>query len=235
MSLSPVLVFHISAGTLALLSGVAAVSFRKGSNRHRLTGNVFVISIFSLSASGACLGFMKHQTLNGLQGVLTFYLVATAWRTARHRDGETGIFDWGALIVPLAVGAGLAFYGLEAANSKTGSKDGYPAAAYFIFGSVALLFAAGDVRMLVRGGVSGVQRIARHLFRMCYALFTATGSFFLGQQQVFPAALRKTNVLFIPAFLPLLLMIFWLFRVRFPNAYDGKSMPRCGDAHSLRT
>jgi uncharacterized membrane protein len=220
VSFSPVLVFHICAGTLALLSGVAAMSFHKGSHRHRLTGNVFVISMLSLSASGAYLGFMKHQTLNGLQGVLTFYLVTTAWWTARRRDGETGIFDWGARIVPLGVGAGLLIYGLEAANSLTGSEGGYPAAAYFIFGSVALLFAAGDVRMLVRGGVSGSQRIARHLFRMCYALFTATASFFLGRQ-IFPAFLRKTGILFLLAFLPLLLMIFWLFRVRFPNAYTN--------------
>lgn len=234
MSFSPVLVFHISAGSLGLLSGTAAMSFRKGSDWHRVAGNFFVIAMLCLSASGAYLGFMKHQTLNGLQGVITFYLVATAWWTARRRDGETGIFDWGALIVPLAVGVGLAFYGLEAANSQAGSKGGYPAAAYFIFGSVALLFAAGDVRMLVRGGVSGSQRIARHLFRMCYALFTATASFFLGQPQVFPAALRKTNLLFIPAFLPLLLLIFWLFRVRFANAYKGKLMPRGGDVYSVR-
>jgi len=191
--------------------------------------------MLSLAASGAYLGFMKHQILNGLMGILTFYLVATAWWTARRRDGQTGIFDWGALVVPLAVGAALAIYGLEAANSQTGSKGGYPAVAYFTFASVALLFAAGDVRMLVRGGFSGTQRIARHLRRMCFALFIAAGSFFLGQQQVFPAALRKTNVLFIPALLPLILMIFWLFRVRFTNAYKGESQPRGGDAYSLRT
>jgi hypothetical protein len=234
MSFSPVLVFHINAGTLALLSGTAAMSFRKGSQRHRVAGNVFVMAMLSLSASGAYLGFTKHQMLNGLQGVLTFYLVATAWLTARRRDGETDIFDWGALMVPLAVGAAIAIYGLEAANSQTGSEGGYPAAAYFIFGSVALLFGAGDVRMLVRGGVSGSQRIARHLFRMCYALFTATASFFLGRQ-IFPALMRKTGVLFLLSFLPLMLMIFWLFRVRFKNAYEGQSMPRGGDAYSLRT
>jgi Predicted membrane protein (DUF2306) len=236
MSFSPVLVVHVSAGTAALLSGTSAISFRKGSQRHRVSGNVFVISMLSLAASGAYLGFTKHQTLNGLQGVLTFYLVATAWWTARRRDGETSIFDFGALLVPLAVGAGLAIYGLEAANSQTGSKGGYPAAAYFIFASVALLFAAGDIRMLVRSGVSGSQRIARHLFRMCYALFTATASFFLGQPQVFPAALRKTNVLLIPAFLPLLVLIVWLFRIRFANAYQGtQSAPRGGDVYSQPT
>ena len=44
-------------------------------------------------------------------------------------------------------------------------------------GSVAVLAAAGDVRMLVRGGVFGAQRVARHLWRMCFGLFIATGSF----------------------------------------------------------
>jgi len=74
--------------------------------------------------------------------------------------------------------------------------------------------------MLVRGGVSGKQRVARHLSRMCVGLFIATGSFFLGQQQVFPAFVRKSNLLFLPGILPLILMILWLVRVRF---YSSKS------------
>src|SRR5947209_14666061 len=117
MSFSPVLIFHISAGSLGLLSGAAAMSFRKGSHRHRVAGNVFVISMLGLSASGTYLGFMKHQMLNGMMGVLTFYLVATAWWTVRRGDGEVGIFDLSALMAPLAVGVGLAIYGVEAAHS----------------------------------------------------------------------------------------------------------------------
>jgi hypothetical protein len=50
----------------------------------------------------------------------------------------------------------------------------------FFMGSVMLLAGAGDVRMLVRGGVFGAKRIARHLWRMCFGLFIAAGSFFLG-------------------------------------------------------
>ena len=235
MSFSPILLFHICAGTSGLLSGAAAISFRKGSRRHRVAGNVFVISMLSLSSSGAFLAFMKSQMNNVFGGVLTFYLVATAWVTARRRDGETGIFDWVALLVALALGAVIVTYGLEAANSQTGLKGGIPAGMYFFLGSVALLSAAGDVRMLLRGGVFGAQRIARHLWRMCYALFIASGSLFLGQQQVFPAFLRRTNVLFVPAVLPLILMIFWSIRVRFTNAYKGKSMPSKGHVYSLRT
>ena len=215
----PILVLHICAGVLGLLSGAAAMSFRKGSRGHRAAGNVFFVSMLGMSTAGAYLALMKHQMNNVFGGVLAFYLVTTAWVTGRRRDGETSIFDWGALLVALAVGTIILTYGFEVANSPTGPKDGIPAGMYFFLGSVALLSAAGDVRMLVRGGVFGVHRIARHLWRMCFSLFIATGSFFLGQQQVFPHWLRKTNVLFIPAILPLILMIYWLLRVSFTNAY----------------
>jgi hypothetical protein len=74
--------------------------------------------------------------------------------------------------------------------------------------------------MLARRGVFfGSQRIVRHLWRMCLGLFIATGSFFLGQQKVFPASLRGLKVWFVPAFLPLLLLIFWLVRVWVTKTY----------------
>jgi len=178
MPFSPALALHISAGTIALLYGAAAMLFRKGSRRHREAGWVFVISMLILGASGAYLGFAKHQALNGFMGVLTVYLAATAWATARRRDGATDVFDLLALITPLAVVTVLAIYGVEAANSPTGSIEGYPAPAYFVFGSVALVAAIGDIRMLIRGGVFGAHRIARHLWRMCFSVFIAGGSFF---------------------------------------------------------
>jgi len=151
--------------------------------------------MLSLSASGAYLALMKHQINNVFGGVLTFYMVATAWVTVRRKDkdGQTGIFDWGALLVALAVGIVIVTYGLEKAYSQTAPKDGVPAGMNFFMDSVVLLAAAGDIRMLMRGGISGAQRIARHLWRMCFGLFIASGSFFLGQQQVFPHWLRKTR------------------------------------------
>jgi hypothetical protein len=73
--------------------------------------------------------------------------------------------------------------------------------------------------MLLRRSISATQRLARHLWRMCFALFVAAASIFLARQQVFPALFRKTGVLFFLSFLPLMLLIFWLIRVRFPNTY----------------
>jgi uncharacterized membrane protein len=221
MSYSPILLLHIASGTLGMLSGFVAAFLRKGSRRHGLAGDVFVISMMSLAATGVYLAALKHQPGNILGGTLTFYLVTTAWLTARRKEAgtKTGIFDWGALLIVLAVTATEVTLGLEAAMSPTGLKYDYPPGPYFFLGSIALLATLGDVRMLVRGGIAGTQRLARHLWRMCFALFIAAASIFLARQQIFPAILQKTGVLVFLSVLPLLLMIFWLVRVRFASAY----------------
>jgi hypothetical protein len=219
MSHSPILLLHIVSGTLGMLSGFVAVFLRKGSRGHGIAGNVFVVTMLSLGATGTYLAVLKSQPGNILGGMLTFYLVATAWLTARRSDGKPGMIDWGALLVVLAVAAAQLTFGVEAAMSPTGLKYDYPPGPYFIFGLVAALAAVGDIRVLVRGGISGGQRLARHLWRMCFALFIAAASIFLARQQLFPAVMRRTGVLVVLSFLPLMLMIFWLGRVFLAKAY----------------
>jgi uncharacterized membrane protein len=233
MSFSPLLPVHISAGIVGILSGTAAMAFRKGSPRHVLAGKIFVATMLIMAACAVYLAILKHEPSNIGGGILTFYLIGTAWLTARRRGGETSIFDWAALLIPLALGVATVFSGFEPLRSHAEPKDGVPVGMHFFMGGVMLLAAAGDVRMLLRGGVSGAQRIVRHLWRMCFGLFIATGSFFLGQgAKVFPAVILQSNVLLIPAVLPLLLLIFWFCRVRFTNAYKKMSTPRAGDGYS---
>ena len=223
MQISSLLVVHISGGIVGLLSGGVAMSFRKGSRGHRVAGNVFFVAMLCLSSAGAYMAyFVKPNMGNVMGGVMTFYMVATAWATAKRKDGETGIFDWGALLVPLAVGVLLLIGGVQAAQRQVPSKNGVPIGMLFFMGSVGLLSAAGDVRMLVRGGVSGARRIVRHLWRMCFGLFIATGSFFLGQQKVFPASWRGATVWFVPALMPLVLLIYWVLRVWFTKAFKQR-------------
>ena len=219
------LLLHIFAGTLGVLSGAVAISFRKGSRLHRLTGMVFAISMLSLGASGAYMALMKSQMTNVFGGVLTFYLAATSWMTVRRRDRRPGIFDWIALLAALTVGAVIVTYGFQAAHSPRGLKAGVPAGMYFFLGSIALLAAVGDVRMLVRGGIFGTQRLVRHLWRMCFAFFIASASIFIARPHLFPVLFRKTGLLFLLGVGPLVLMFFWLVRIRWAKAYKGKSMP----------
>jgi hypothetical protein len=174
---SPILMLHIAAGTLGMVAGFFAISFRKGSRLHNLTGDVFVISMLIMSACGMYLAVTKAKIGTFLGAAFTFYLVATAWKTARCSVEETGIFDWAAVLIALSVAGANLTYGFEAAYSVTGQKYGYEPGLYFFSGPLAVLAAAGDLRMLARGGISGTQRLARHLWRVCYAWFIAAGSY----------------------------------------------------------
>ena len=224
--MSPILFIHICGGTMGLASGAAAMAFRKGSGRHALAGKVFVASMLTMAAAGTYLAALKHEPGNIYGGMFTFYLILTAWLTARRGDGITSKFDWVALLVPLVLGLIFWSSGIAKLRRPGTPIDGVPAAMNFFLGSVMLLAATGDVRMLVRGGLVGTKRIARHLWRMCFGLFIATASFFLPTgrplrllsavglgQRIFEAVLRQEVLAFL-AVLPLLCLIFWSVRVR---------------------
>jgi uncharacterized membrane protein len=221
---SPVLFFHIGTAILGLLSGVAAMSLRKGSPWHRVAGNVFTVSMLSMSASGAYLALMKTQTLNALVGCLTFYLVATAWSTARRKDRQAGIADRGALLFASSLGVILVMYGLEAANSHTGLKDGESPGGYFAFGTVALISAALDARLIVHGGLVGVHRLARHLWRMCFPMLIAIVSVVPRLHRLFPTLFGNDIVLYAPIVLMLIAIIYWLCRVLLTSAYKRNGL-----------
>ena len=235
--MSPILMVHISGGTMGLVSGAAALSFRKGSRWHVRAGKVFVVSMLAMAAGAIPLAILKHETGNVVGGVFTFYLTLTAWWTARRTDGAMNKLGWAVLLIPVVVGALNWFSGIEKLLSPGPPKDGVPAGMNLFLGSVMLMAAAGDVRVLIGGGIVGTKRVARHLWRMCFGLFIASGSFFLGGSnrplrllstvglgKYLSPAVFNTPLYLVLTILPLILLIFWLVRVRFTNAYNGKTI-----------
>jgi hypothetical protein len=235
MPYPPILLVHILAGTVGLLSGTAAILFRKGSPRHVLAGRIFVASMLTMAVGATYLAIVKHQSGNIGGGILTFYLIGTGWLTARRRDGETARFDWLLLLIPLTLGILTWTNGIKIVRSGASSQDGVPVGMTFFMGSIMLVAAAGDLRMLLHHGLFGAKRIARHLWRMCFGLFIASGSFFFGPSnrplrllsrvglgQHLPPALFSTALYMVLTLLPLILLIFWLLRVRFSSAYKRK-------------
>jgi uncharacterized membrane protein len=207
MTLLPI---HIIAGVIGLVSGAVALSARKGAKLHRMGGMIFVYAMMIVAITGTLMGALLSEMAAVIPGVLTFYLVLTSWLTIRRPVLNLHWLDLSAMLLGLTVGIASFSYGFVA--------DGQPTVLYIFFGAVALLATLGDVRVLTRG-IQGAHRIARHLWRMCFALFLASISLFIGQAQVFPEPVRNSGLLPIPVLLVLFLMFYWLVRVLFTQWY----------------
>lgn len=229
-----ILFLHIAGGTVGIISGAVALLSRKGGRLHRGAGTVFVASMLIMTAIAAGTSpFLPVPSMtNVAAGTLTFYLVATGWMAIKRDDGRVGRLEKAGLGAALGIVAASTSFILIAMNGPSGRIDNMPPEGFFMFALVGAIAAAGDLKMILRGGLSGSARIARHLWRMCVALTIASGSFFLGQQKVMPASMRGSPWLFVPVIAPLLLMVFWLIRVRLtpwsksPRFPRGKTVPQ---------
>ncbi|GAB5488790.1 MAG: hypothetical protein Pars2KO_23600 [Parasphingorhabdus sp.] len=218
---SPIVIFHIIMGTLALVGGYIAVSVRKGALLHRRAGTVFFITMIGMSVSATWLALVKERPDSIISGILAFYLVTTSWMTVRREENETGFFEVIGMLVVLGTG-GYAFATAQAAaQTIEGTIRGFPAGFYYFQGGLALLCATLDLNMILRKGLSGVPRISRHLWRMMLALVIAIGSL-VGQERIIPDTLRSPYILIPPVLITLAIMAFWIVRIRFTSWYNAK-------------
>ncbi len=203
---------HIAAGVLALLAGTVAVIARKGGPLHARAGTWFFGSMLVLGVTASILEPFRSPPGSPVGGMMVCYFVVTSWVAARRRDGATGKFEIAACAAALGMGALMIWGGLTGATTPAGPGP------VFALGGLCLLAGLGDLNAVLRRKLGPAQRISRHLWRMCFAFFIATGSFFLGQQDVFPEAVRGSPILFVLAFAPFAIMAFWLVRLRFAKA-----------------
>ena len=216
------LLVHIVAGGLALLAGFLALYTAKGATLHRRAGTVFVYAMLAMCVAGVAVtvGRGVAPSLNVPAGVLTAYLVITALTTVRPLAEGSRWLDLGLMLVALAVGLTSLGFGFEALASG-GKRNGMPAFPFLMFGVVGVLAGAGDLRVIRSGALRGASRLARHLWRMCFALFIAALSFFIGQAKVIPKPVRIPGLLALPVLAVLVAMIYWLWRVRIRRSFRG--------------
>jgi hypothetical protein len=217
------LALHIGGGLTGIVTGYGAVTVRKGEHLHRQLGKVFVVAMLIMATMGAALSVFIQQRGNIAGGVLAGYLVATAYMTVKRPEGTLGSFEKFAALVPAIVSALFLYWGAEAAQSG-GKLEGHGSPFYFSFAGIACLFALMDLRVIAKGGLSGVARISRHLWRMCFGLFFAAASFFLGQQKIMPVWMHGSPVLWVLGLSPLGFMIFWLIRVRIGRTFKRTAL-----------
>jgi uncharacterized membrane protein len=204
------LAIHVAAGGLALVLGAVALCARKGGSIHRRSGLLFVAAMLVMAVTAAMLG-------NGLGGLMTVYFVATALTAVRPASPWTRRIHVAALTVAVGLAVVDILAGVKAFQSPRGSLNGVPFPMLFFIAAVMILAAAGDVRVLRFGAPRGGPRLTRHLWRMCFALLIAAGSFFSIRERVariLPEPFTTVPMRALPILLLFGAMFYWLWRVR---------------------
>lgn len=216
------LVVHILAGGMGLISGYVALYSAKGATLHRKSGILFVYAMLAMALLGMVIAAGRNvaPAINIPAGLLTSYLVITALITVRPPVAGSRWLNPALMLVALGVGLTDLTFAFQA-FANGGKRNGMPAFPFIMFGVIGLLASIGDLRMMRSGPLQGAKRLARHLWRMCFALFIAALSFFIGQAKVIPEQFRNRGLLALPVLAVLVTMLYWMWRVRRKRAIRG--------------
>ncbi|HZJ00689.1 MAG TPA: hypothetical protein VFD22_08510 [Gemmatimonadaceae bacterium] len=210
---------HLSAGLVALGAGTVALAVAKGGRLHKQSGIVFTLAMITVGFLASVIYVYEGKSIVG--GIFVIYLIFTATTTVKQLPGSGRTLDVTLMVLAFVMAALMYSGGVIAWRLPGHMKDGVPAGMTFFLGTISLLAGIGDARMIRKRGLRGAGRIARHLWRMCFGLFIATGSFFLGQMKFVPEPIRFVPLMFALAIAPLVILLYWMWRVRFRRRLTG--------------
>jgi hypothetical protein len=216
------LTIHVAAGGLAMILGFTALFSRKGSATHQRSGQLFAVSILGMAISASLLG-LRDPARDGdlVPAVMTAYFVGTAVATVRTSSPWSKRVSFLATAMAVVVALALIASGIQGITSPLLTPGGVPARTIgvmsLVLATILVVAVAGDLRVMRSGPLQGGARLARHLWRMCFALFIAAAPFLSIRERVaailpepFPSAPMRA----LPIVIILGAMTFWLWRVR---------------------
>jgi hypothetical protein len=183
---------------------------------------LFVYAMLVMGLTASILEFLQNAApTNVVAALMSLYFVGTALTTVRPASRWIRVINVAALTVAVGLALVSILGGVKGVNTPGLSSGGVPfrtiGVMSFILATVLILAAAGDVRIMRSGMLRGGPRLARHLWRMCFALFIAAGSFFSIRERVakiLPDPFTTGPMRALPILLLFGAMFYWLWRVR---------------------
>ncbi len=216
---------HTPAGTIGLVAATVSMFTKKGNALHRKAGTYFTVSMLIMLISGFLAALLKESIDDMFLSAVVMYTVFTTWLTAHHKKNETGFLEHVALgwIIAVAIAA----FFINASWREVGAPNPY---LYWVI--FAVFCAIGDVRNIHRAGLSGIQRVIRHVWRIGFSLLWAALAFtdkivkLLGSNV---KELPEEQLLYIiaaPTMLILIIILYWIMNILF---FSSKHFVNYGD------
>ena len=151
------LVIHIAAGSVALLTAFVALVTAKGGVIHVRAGRVYAIGMTLIFLTAIPLAILGASVFLLLIAFFSFYLVFAGWRFARNRSRRPQPVDW--IAVAILGLTGVAMWGYAVVLALSGAGNWITLVA---FGFIAVALSVADGLFFNRGR-SGRRRPAPHL------------------------------------------------------------------------
>ncbi len=185
------LILHIAAGSLSLLTGSLNMILPKGGKRHQKIGRVFVAGMMLTGGSALFMAQIKPNPFLFIIGVFTIYLVGTADRYIKLTQNKPLLIDWVYTLGMFVFGSIFIIWGIITLTKSDGMG-----AVMLVFGSIGLYSVFQDFNNYKGKAAHRNYRLLIHIGRMVGG-FTATVT-----------AVLVVNAQYIPLNIPA--AIYWL-------------------------
>lgn len=96
------LILHITAGFIALVTGLIAILARKGMKIHRASGKIYFWSMLAVAVTAVFMSLIKDLDFFLMISMFAFYSAYAGFRAIRNKTRRASIPDWLMTAVALA-------------------------------------------------------------------------------------------------------------------------------------
>lgn len=207
------LVAHVAAGIIALVTALIAASNKKGAKAHRQVGTVFFWSMLAVGITAVPVTFVRPNPFLFFIALFSFYMAFAGYRRGRARF-QAGPVDTAAAWAMILFAVAMIGYGITMV--VTDRPVGW---ALVAFGGLGLSFGLQDVTEFTRSP-SHADKVRVHLSRMLGGTIATITAVLV--QQVTPLVSSPVVQLVVwlgPTLVLSPLIAFWSWRIQVTKRY----------------
>ena len=166
---------HIAAGFSSLTAALIAAfskSFNLAHTWHVYSGRVFFAGMVIIFLTAVPIAITNSDVFLLLVAVFSFYLALSGWSYAKNRKGTPTRLDWLRSYGMAAASIVMALYGADLLLA--GDTNGVT---MLVFSAIGGSLSISDLKIQCAGGVTGKERVIRHLNMMLAGLISTVTAF----------------------------------------------------------
>lgn len=199
------LLLHITAGSIALIFGTINIMAKKGGQRHRKMGRIFVTYMLISAGVALVMAQLKPNPFLFIVGVFTIYLVGTANRYIKAESETPHLLYWMYSLGMLVFGSLFLIWGVVSLLKN--DPMGY---VMLVFGSIGLFSVYRDLQNY-RGEIKHTNyRLIIHIGRMVGGYTATVTAILVVNAHHLPFALPEFIYWLTPTLILTPLSIFWI-------------------------